>query len=90
VWIPGEKTSLFLFPIRTGDLTALRHLHLTWQGLDGGVTKAWGRFPRSGDIPWFSVAPLAEADPLRRPITGPALPPSPNFDAMQSREPEVS
>lgn len=80
-----------LFPVRAGDPTALRHLHLTWQGLDGGVTRAWVGFPRSGDIPWFSVAPLAEADPMRRPIvlTGPVMPLSPNFDAMQSREPEV-
>lgn len=80
-----------LFPVRAGDPEALKHLHLTWQGLEGGPTRAWVGFPRLGDIPWFAVTPLAEADPVNRALRPPAapLPPSPNFDAMQPRQPEV-
>ncbi|RBY92238.1 hypothetical protein DQ244_08065 [Blastococcus sp. TBT05-19] len=80
-----------LFAVRAGDPQALKHLHLTWQGLEHGPTRAWVGFPRIGDVPWFAVAPLAEADPVQRehrPPVGP-LQPSPNFDAMQTREPEV-
>jgi hypothetical protein len=87
-YLPSEGA---LFPVRAGDPAALRYLHLTWQGLDSGATRAWLGFPRDGDLPWFAVAPLAEADPLRRPTapSGPALPPQPNFDDIQVREPEL-
>lgn len=79
-----------LFPVRASDPAALRFLHLTWQGLDSGATRAWVGFPRDGDLPWFAVAPLAAADPLRRPSTptGPMTPP-PNYDDIQASEPEV-
>ncbi|NEK96611.1 hypothetical protein GCU67_20930 [Modestobacter muralis] len=80
-----------LFPVRAGEPAALKHLHLTWQGLDGGITRAWVGFPRAGDLSWFAVAPLAAADPLQRPVlpSGPALPPAPNFDAMAEPETEL-
>lgn len=80
-----------LFPVRAGDPVALRYLHMTWQGLDNNATRAWVGFPRDGDIPWFAVAPLAAADPLSLPsaTTGPVLPPSPNFDDIESPQPEI-
>lgn len=88
-YFPSEGA---LFPVKASDPAALRYLHLTWQGLDNGATRAWVGFPRDGDIPWFAVAPLAAADPLRRPSApaGPVLPPAPNYDAIQSREPEIT
>jgi hypothetical protein len=87
-YYPSDGT---LFPVRARDPQTLRHLHLTWQGLDHGPTRAWVGFPRLGDIPWFAVAPLAEAAPVNRSGQPPAMPQasSPNFDAMKVRDVQV-
>ena len=81
-----------LFPVRARDPQALQHLHLTWQGLEGGDTRAWIGFPRIGDTPWFAITPVAAearagraGTPSTSPTTG-----SPKFDAMQVREPSIN
>jgi hypothetical protein len=43
------------------DPSALHHLHLTWQGLADGSTRAWLGFPQLGDRPWFAVLQLDDA-----------------------------
>ncbi len=43
------------FPEQNLDPSALRHLHLTWQGLADGSTRSWLGFPRLGSHPWFAV-----------------------------------
>src|SRR3954452_19519814 len=44
-----------------GDPTALRHLHLAWQGFvaDAG-TRVWVGFPQAGARPWYAVVPLGQ------------------------------
>ena len=81
-----------LFPLPAKSPDALKHLHMTWQGLEGGPTRAWVGFPRLGYILWFAVAPLAEADPVHRTLRPTAALPasSPNFDAMDTPEPAVT
>lgn len=42
-----------------GDPTALRHLHLAWQGfIDDASTRVWVGFPQVGARPWFAVQEL--------------------------------
>ena len=43
------------------DPTALRHLHLTWQGLADGSTRTWLGFPQLGGHPWYAVLELDDA-----------------------------
>ena len=47
-----------------GDPSALRHLHLAWQGFVAeATTRVWVGFPRAGPLPWFAVVPLGPAEP---------------------------
>ena len=55
-------------PGQSDDPSALRHLHLTWQGLADGRTRTWLGFPQLGRRPWYAVLPL---DPAR--VRGVAL-----------------
>ena len=42
-----------------GDPSALRHLHLAWQGFVAqAATRVWVGFPQAGSRPWFAVVPL--------------------------------
>ncbi|HST83670.1 MAG TPA: hypothetical protein VLL08_18200 [Kineosporiaceae bacterium] len=41
--------------------SALHHLHLTWQGLADGSTRAWLGFPQLGSRPWVAVLLLDDA-----------------------------
>jgi hypothetical protein len=43
------------------DPAALRHLHLTWQGLADGSTRTWLGFPQLGSRPWYAVLQLDAA-----------------------------
>jgi hypothetical protein len=43
------------------DPSALRHLHLTWQGLADGSTRTWLGFPQLGTPPWYAVLLLDDA-----------------------------
>jgi hypothetical protein len=44
-----------------GDPTALRHLHMAWQGFVAeAATRVWVGFPRAGPLPWFAVVPLGQ------------------------------
>lgn len=72
------------------DPRALRHLHLTWQGLPDGGTCAWFGFPRMGYPAWFAVARLDSGEGgtggLPQSPLG-TVPPTPDFDALG--EPDV-
>jgi hypothetical protein len=61
------------------DPSALRHLHLTWQGLADGRTRIWLGFPQLGSRPWYAVRrldePMAGADSTD--ATGPTAPNDP-------------
>ena len=77
-------------PGQSGDPAALQYLHLAWQGLPDGRTRAWLGFPRLGEEPWFALAPIEEDDGgsggariARTDPTGPA----PDFDRLG--EPEL-
>ena len=49
-----------------GDPTALRHLHLAWQGfVDDATTRVWVGFPQAGPRPWFAVHEVAAGGPVR-------------------------
>ncbi len=70
-----------------GEPSALRHLHLAWQGfVDDASTRVWGGFPRTGPRPWFAVVPLTAAGWAGRPAPLPAARPRGSvveqFDAM--------
>lgn len=43
------------------DPTALRHLHLTWQGFPDGATRTWLGFPQLGLHPWYAVMMIDDA-----------------------------
>lgn len=71
---------------KKGDVSELRHLHYTWQGLPDGEVRHWLGFPRLGDLPWFAVVELDGPGDMGRggqpatttePPTG-----SPQFDAL--------
>jgi hypothetical protein len=40
---------------------ALKHLHLTWQGLADGSTRTWLGFPQLGLSPWYAVMAIDDS-----------------------------
>lgn len=44
------------------DPTALRNLHLTWQGFPDGGTRTWLGFPQLGLHPWYAVMMIDVGD----------------------------
>jgi hypothetical protein len=91
-YVPVEGTlfePLGPLPGQPADPTALRHLHLAWQGFDDGGTRIWLGFPRLGEPAWFAVV-LLDDNPggsggNRPDATGPM--PTSDFDTL--REPIV-
>lgn len=65
------------------DPLALKHLHLTWQGLVDGSTRSWVGFPCLGRQAWFAVTLLdpAQLGEYARPDCG-TRPTEPDFDAL--------
>lgn len=48
---------------RSGDPSAMRHLHLAWQGLADEAVRAYVGFPTSGPTPWAAVSLVRDSRP---------------------------
>ena len=56
---PSGDTLFSGLDVDVGDPSALRHLHLAWQGIvAAAATRVWVGFPQAGPLPWFAVVPL--------------------------------
>jgi hypothetical protein len=77
-----------------GAASALRHLHLAWQGfVDDATSRVWVGFPQAGPRPWFAVLSLGEAGRVGLPGLLPASVPvagrAPAFDELAVPQPSV-
>ena len=89
VYTPTEGT---LFPAANPDPSQLKYLHLTWQGLLDGSIRVWLGFPSLGDVSWFAVRLLRDADAGRgqgQPVGAPKRT-GPDFDILKAPEPNVA
>lgn len=73
-------------PGQPADPTVMRYLHLSWQGMPDGATRAWLGFPRLGDPAWFAVVLLDEqggdSGGLAPDDDAPVPPTPPDFDTL--------
>lgn len=67
-----------------GDLSALRYLHLSWQGLSEGHVRIFAGFPSAGTTPWMAVRLIKDTRPGGGglPLITDGTPFTPDHDAM--------
>ncbi|MFH5824541.1 hypothetical protein [Georgenia sp. AZ-5] len=87
VYTPVEGTLFESLPVETphptGQLAALKHLHLAWQGLNEGHVRIFVGFPSAGPSPWMAVKMIKDGrSGGGMPLGGDGAPFAPDHNAM--------